>query len=127
MKKIIFTCLLALFLTNTAQSDQATVEAIEFAGGILSPQQQRELANSTCTSTGCKAIVNKVGEIISKYSNDDLMIEAILTGASNAYPSFATEFGETAMMAAPGSIDTIASVMMETTPTAAGSNDCIQK
>ena len=126
MKKIIFASLLALFLTNTAQSDQATVEAIEFAGGMLSPQQQRELANTSCSSSGCDAIVNKVGEIIGKYSDDDLMIEAILTGASNAYPSFATEFGETAMMTAPGSIDTIASVMMETAPTAAGPSDCIQ-
>lgn len=127
MKRIIFASLLALFLINPAQSDQATVEAIEFEGGILSPQQQQELANTSCSPAGCDAIVNKVGEIVGKYSDDDLMIEAILTGASDAYPSYATEFGETAMKAAPASIDTIASVMMETAPTAAGSSDCIQK
>lgn len=125
---IIVTSLL-LFATH-ANADQETVAAIEQAGGTLTAEEAAALKDIQCkkpnpkedfvVSDSCQSLVDQIAALVAKYSGDENMVNAILTGAVNSHPELSQQFADAAMAASPDNIAQIAALMIDLAPTAAG-------
>lgn len=120
---------LLLFATH-ANADQKTVAAIEKAGGALTKEEASALKDIQCkkpnpkedfvVSESCQSLVDQIAELVAKYSADENMVNAILTGAVDAHPELSQQFADAAMAASPDNIAQIAALMIDLAPTAAG-------
>ncbi|GKT11819.1 MAG: hypothetical protein ISEC1_P0792 [Thiomicrorhabdus sp.] len=122
MRKMITTiALIAGVMSMSASADQATLDALQANGVSLTETQANEVAAISCDAgSTCTELVDKVAELVAANSEDDAAVINVLAAAAKAHPVLAAQFGDAAMIAAPGAIATIAAAMINIAPTAAG-------
>lgn len=120
-KMIVAVALTAGMMSVSVSADEATLKALEAQGVVLTESQANDIASVSCESgSKCTELVNKVAELVAANSEDDGVVANILAAAAKAHPALAMSFGDAAIKAAPDAAATIAAIMIETAPAAAG-------
>lgn len=106
--------------SSMAHADQATIDAFNEAGVVLTEEQSALLAASSCTDeASCNALSELVSDIAAS-SESDAAIEAAIVAFSQAHPEQAEAAIEKTIAKSPTAAIALAAVAIELAPAAAG-------